>query len=163
MVGEVFAGIGALKAAFDMSKAIVDISDAAKRDRLSINLQKEILSAQSAQADLIEEVRELKEKLAGFEKWETEKERYQLCSPAKGFVVYALKKTSANGEPPHWLCTDCYENRKKAFLKAAGPAGPFGEEQQKTLWKCHVCDSSIRAVYNIQPSFVEDTIELKKE
>lgn len=163
MVAEVFGGISALKAAFDMTKTIADMSDAAKRDRLSINLQKEILAALAAQSELAEEVSELTTKLTSFETWETEKERYQLCGHSKGFVVYALKKTSANGEPPHWLCTDCYQNRKKAFLKAAGPDEPFGSEREKTLWKCHLCGSSIRAKHTIQPSFLENTVESAEE
>lgn len=57
MVAEIFGGISALKSAFDLSKAIVDMSDAAKRDRLSINLQKEILAALAAQSELAEEVK----------------------------------------------------------------------------------------------------------
>ena len=66
MVAEVFGGISALKAAFDMTKALADMSDAAKRDRLSINLQKEILAAQAAQSELVEEISSLKAKLASF-------------------------------------------------------------------------------------------------
>src|ERR1700728_1274134 len=92
MVAEVFGGISALKAAFDISKAIVDISDAAKRDRLSITLQKEILSALAAQSELAEEVSELKEKLRAFDTWDSEKKRYELRKLWDFATTYVLKK-----------------------------------------------------------------------
>src|SRR5271170_8093934 len=99
MVAEIFGGISALKSAFDMTKAFADMSDSAKRDRLSINLQKEILAAQATQMELVEEVSALKAKVASFDKWEAEKERSQLCQVAAGAFAYVLKKECAGGEP----------------------------------------------------------------
>lgn len=99
MVAEVFGGISALKAAFDMTKTLADMSDAAKRDRLSINLQKEIFSAQSAQAELIEEVSALKAQLASFETWDAEQQRYELKAIAPTAVAYVLKAEAE--EPNH--------------------------------------------------------------
>ena len=60
MVAEVFAGIGALKAAFDIAKGLKDIDDAARRNAAVIELQEKILSAQSAQSDLVQRIRELR-------------------------------------------------------------------------------------------------------
>ena len=159
MVGEIFAGIGALKTAFDMSKAIVDMSDAVKRDRLSIDLQKEILSALAAQSELTEEIGQLKEKLRSFEKWDAEKERYKLRQIATGAFAYALEKERAAGEPAHWLCTDCYENRKKSILKIAGAAEKSGADIHKALWKCHVCGCSIRVSFSVNPAYTGDQID----
>jgi hypothetical protein len=122
MVAEVFAGISGFKAMLDIVKSFKDMNDAAARQGIAIELREQILSTQEAQAALIEQVRDLKGKLIAFEKWDAEKERYKLYQVAIGSITYALKKESANGEPPHWLCTDCYENRKKSILNAAGPA-----------------------------------------
>jgi hypothetical protein len=44
MVGEVFAGIGALKTAFDIAKGLKDIDDVARRNAAVIELQEKILS-----------------------------------------------------------------------------------------------------------------------
>ena len=52
MVGEAIAGLSAVKTAFDMAKALQNIHDTVARDRAVIELQKEILSAQVAQAAL---------------------------------------------------------------------------------------------------------------
>ena len=45
MVGEVFAGIGALKTAFDIAKGLKDIDDATRRNAAVIELQEKILTA----------------------------------------------------------------------------------------------------------------------
>ena len=74
-----------------MARNLAGMSDKSKRDRLSINLQKEILSAQSAQADLVEEISSLKAKIASFETWETEKKKYDLKDLGWGALAYILK------------------------------------------------------------------------
>jgi len=42
MVGEVFAGLGAIKTAFDIAKGLKDIDDAARRNAAVIELQQKI-------------------------------------------------------------------------------------------------------------------------
>jgi uncharacterized protein YlxW (UPF0749 family) len=78
MVAEVFAGIAALKTAFDIAKGLKDIDDAARRNAAVIELQEKILSAQQSQAALVERVHELEKEVAGFDQWETERKRYAL-------------------------------------------------------------------------------------
>ena len=46
MVGEVFAGLSALKTAFDIAKGLKDIDDATRRNAAVIELQEKILLAQ---------------------------------------------------------------------------------------------------------------------
>jgi len=48
------------------------IHDVTARDRAVIELQKEILTAQAAQATLIETIGDLKKRVAEFETWATE-------------------------------------------------------------------------------------------
>jgi len=50
VVGEVFAGLGALKTAFDIAKGLKDIDDAARRNAAVIELQEKILAAREAQS-----------------------------------------------------------------------------------------------------------------
>ena len=156
LVGEIFAGISALKAAFDMTKTLSDMSDAAKRDRLSINLQKEILSAQAAQMELVDEVSALKAELASFEKWETEKERYKLCQVSLGSLAYVLKKERADGEPAHWICAHCYQQRKRFFLQDAGQAEKSGPDISKHLWKCPSCSCGIKVPFATRLKYAEE-------
>ncbi len=50
MVAEVFAGLGAIKTAFDLAKGLKDIDDATRRNAAVIKLQEKILDAQQAQS-----------------------------------------------------------------------------------------------------------------
>lgn len=70
--------------------------------------QESILSAQAAQATLIEMVRELETKMARMEAWDADKQRYELKDLRRGFFVYIPKEGMENGEPPHAICTNCY-------------------------------------------------------
>jgi hypothetical protein len=64
-------------------------------------------------AALVEEVADLKKKIADFETWNTQKQRYSLYQPWVGASVYALKESASGGEPAHWICADCYEKGKR--------------------------------------------------
>src|SRR6516162_2494056 len=101
MVGEVFAGLGAIKTAFDIAKGLKDIDDAARRNAAVIELQEKILTAQQAQMALVERIDELEKEVASFEAWAREKKRYKLTDYGGGTFAYALKPEEAQGEPPH--------------------------------------------------------------
>ena len=62
VVAETIAGLGALKTAFDMAKTLESMHETTIRDRAVIDLQKEILTALSAQSALMESEAELKKK-----------------------------------------------------------------------------------------------------
>jgi hypothetical protein len=117
MVAEVFAGLGAIKTAFDIAKGLKDIDDAARRNAAVIELQEKILTAQQAQSTLIEHVRELEKEVADLKAWDADKQRYQLKSIRAGVTVYALKPGMENGEELHYLCTNCYQHGHKSILQ----------------------------------------------
>lgn len=139
MVAEVFAGIGALKTAFDIAKGLKDIDDAARRNAAVIDLQEKILSAQQSQSALVERVHDLEEEVAGFEQWEAEKKRYALTDFGGNTFAYSLKPETANGEPAHRICPTCYEKRQKAILQFK-----FRNAQQRDVWKCTNCDKEFQ-------------------
>ena len=56
MVGEIYAGLGAFKIMFDTAKALKDMNDAAIRNGAVIELQEQILSAQTQQLTLVDRV-----------------------------------------------------------------------------------------------------------
>jgi hypothetical protein len=79
--------------------------------------QQSALEENIKQRALLEEVRELKQHVAKLEAWDAEKQRYALAPPwHAGVPVYALKQSAANGEPPHYICTHCYQDRRKSIL-----------------------------------------------
>ena len=117
MVGEVFAGLGAIKTAFDIAKGLKDIDDAARRNAAVIVLQEKILTAQQEQMALVERIGELEKQIERFETWEAEKKRYKLTDYGGGTFAYALKPEEAQGEPQHRICAHCYESGHRALLQ----------------------------------------------
>jgi hypothetical protein len=146
MVGELYAGIGAFKAMFDMAKSLKDINDATIRNAAIVELQEKILAAQTTQSELAQRVRELEEEVTRFDKWDTEKERYYLVHAiAGGSMVYALKPESQGAATPHWICASCYPQRKKGILQRA--------ESTYGMWmyRCPLCKNGIIAHWESYP------------
>jgi hypothetical protein len=116
MVAEVFAGLGALKTAFDIARGIRDLDDTTKRNAAVIDLQQTILTAQQAQSALLEEMDSLKKENATMKEWRAEKDNYQLTSIGDVVFVYKLKP-SIDSEPAHPLCPNCFADGKKSILQ----------------------------------------------
>jgi hypothetical protein len=145
MVGEVFAGLGALKTAFDIAKGLKDIDDATRRNAAVIELQEKILAAREAQSALLDRVSELEEKVASFEKWDTEKERYELKQliPAAPTFAYALKSIAQPPETFHCICATCYQNRVKSILQFSRTALIGSDEK---ILACPVCKTEVHVL-----------------
>lgn len=137
MVAEVFAGVSALKTAFDIAKGLKDIDDATRRNAAIIELQEKILSAQSAQSELVETVGELKKRVTELETWETDKQRYELQEIWPGLFCYAVKDSMRGSEPPHRICANCYSSGKKSFLQKP-ISGEYYDE-----YRCNTCGEKI--------------------
>jgi hypothetical protein len=133
MAGELIAGLSIFKSMMDMAKGLKDVSDAAIRYSTAIELQEKILAAQAQQTALIERISDLEKQVAGFEKWETEKQRYKLTDYGGGTFAYALKPEAAEGEPPHRICAACYQRGHKGILQGTGTG--FGQE----FFRCMAC------------------------
>jgi hypothetical protein len=98
-----------------------------------IDAQTKIFSINEERSALIERVRELEEQVADLEAWETEKQRYELKSIARGSYAYELKPETQGAEPPHRICAHCYQRGKKSILQQEPRVGWFG------LSPCSVC------------------------
>ena len=80
------------------------------------------MSAQSHQTTLTEKIRDLEAQVAKFETWEAQKKRYHLQRLDPGVFFYALKQDMSQGEPTHYACPKCYEDRKRSVLHSYGSA-----------------------------------------
>ena len=139
MVGEVFAGFSAAKAAFDIAKGLKDLDDRTHRNAAVIELQEQILAAQAEQAAAIERIRDLEKQVADFETWDAEKKRYELKNVGYACFAYMLKPEARGSEPPHFVCANCYNQRRisiiqRGFPQPGGRAGFF----------CPPCKTEIR-------------------
>jgi hypothetical protein len=133
MVAEVFAGVGAIKTAFDIAQGLHKIHDVAARDRAVVDLQKELLAAQQAQSELITRTGELEREVARLKDWEADRARYQLAEIAPGIVAFAVKDGMRNGEPFHRICANCCAAGRKAYLQQR-IRGPYYD-----MFKCNSC------------------------
>ena len=79
-----------------------------------MSLREGALELQEENQELKSKIHELEEKLKAIDDWAIEKEKYALINPWRGPAqVYALIKEHANGEKPHYICTNCFHNEKK--------------------------------------------------
>lgn len=145
--------MSSLKSAYDLSKAMIGIRDAKVLNDKVIELQGVILAAQSSamaahsdQLALLERVGELEKKVADMEAWETEKQKYRLEAVTPAVFAYVLKSDAGSPEPPHWLCTACYQNSKKSILSATSRMGTHN------VWKCPRCSTQNLISQDISPA-----------
>ena len=92
---------------------------------------------------MIEKIRSLKKEIDDIKAWETQKQRYKLTSIWEGGnLVYALKESMSDSEPPHWICTKCYEDGRKSILNQK-------QRTDKRFWMlvCPICNSQIHSPY----------------
>lgn len=136
--------ISGLKSAAEIAIGLSKLRTMTEVQGKAIELQQIILAAQSsalsAQSDqlaLIEQIRKLEKEVADVKAWDAQKHRYTLVSPWNGTVVQALKKSSSGPEPPHWICTRCYEEGTKGFLGSK-------EERGHLVLECTHCKNQLQ-------------------
>jgi DNA-directed RNA polymerase subunit RPC12/RpoP len=137
MVGEVFAGLGAIKTALDIAKGLKDINDAAARNLAVVELTEKILAAREAQSTLLDRVSDLENEVIQLKDWKADKDRYQLADIGNGVVALALKRAMSNGEPMHYICADCAAKGQKSYLQPH-VRGPHFDQ-----YKCGSCGFEI--------------------
>jgi hypothetical protein len=138
--------LGTLQSAYGTLKGIANLNEVHVIKAQIGELQAQILAAQESalraqerESALARRVDELKAKIAEFETWDREKERYELQRLPPGALVYGLKDAASATAPPHYLCANCFEQRKKSYLQSQGPS--VGVE----YFHCHTCGEKIRS------------------
>ena len=161
MVGaiEIGAALSGLKAALDVTKGLKATADAVAINDAKIALQSAIIdaqtglmSAQEAQAANLQAIDDLKKKLAGFENWETEKQRYHLKSIDSGAVAYVHKPGMEADEAPVWLCQPCFEERHKSSLQLKDPNAGHGGARTHHRYACNRCKGDVVVRYTRNPT-----------
>ncbi|MEH3118866.1 MAG: hypothetical protein PGN25_15075 [Methylorubrum populi] len=116
--------LSSLKASTDITKAMLGLRDANLVRDKAVELTTEIMSAQAsamaaqaAQAELTERVRDLEKQITTLENWNQEKDRYELTEVAAGVLAYSTRPGMENGEPPHKICSNCYQHCRKSLLQ----------------------------------------------
>lgn len=149
---ELTLGFNALKAALQIAKEAKDLTDSTAMRSKIIEMQGLIIEAQSGAIDAreahstqVQRIHELEEEVARFKAWDGEKERYRLENICEGSVAYGLKPERRDGEPPHWLCANCYHKGEKSFLYIVGNVG------RHNFWGCGRCNTKIQVTWGLSP------------
>lgn len=129
-MGSISAAVTSLRIAGDIAKGLVSLhtmaevqSKAIELNQQIIDAQQQIFTANAAQTALVERVRDLEGQIARMEDWDAQKQRYKLAAPFAGCMVYALQKSMSDGEPPHYLCTSCFQKAQRSILQGKEAGG----------------------------------------
>jgi len=144
------AAAGSLKTAGEIVNGLISLTVKAEVRAKVIELQGVILAAQSgamsaqaAQMELLDRVRELEGELVRLKDWEAEKQRYERVRIDPGVMVPALKKEFVDaGEPPHLLCPNCYQKNEKSVFQPT-PASEF----RYRIHHCPACNTRLAFTY----------------
>lgn len=128
--------LGSLKNAYEISKAIVDLRDEIARQSAVLDLQRNIieaqvqtLQAQASMSELVDKIRQLEALLEERHRWDETAAQYELKDFGGDTFAYTRKSNIIGGEPPHNLCPNCFQARKKSVLQRetndTGRAGRF--------------------------------------
>ena len=159
-MGQIASAVSSLKVAGDLAVGLVNLKTMAEVQAKAIELNQKIISAQhdifaanATQSVLIERVRELEGQIAVMKAWDTEKQRYKLASPETGALVYALQRVMSNGEPPHYLCANCFKQGRPSILNDLPKA-----KERWHYWICPNCESASPTGYSgpCPPKYAED-------
>lgn len=140
-VASLLSSISALK---NIAAAMFGLRDAAAFQSKQIEFQAKLLDANNAafrahevRSSLLERIRELETELAKVKAWECEKQRYELKHLGWGAFAYMLKPSARGTEPPHRICTDCFEHDHKAIVQQIMVHG------KGQIWMCPACKNAI--------------------
>lgn len=143
-IAEITALIGSARAAIDIAKGVSSLkADVQRNESISkilevlIAIQSDALAVQEKHQKILEEKYELTKKLTEFEKWSETEKQYELKDLGGNVFVYAYKKFENSAKPMHYLCTNCYNAKKKSILQC------LGTYSTGTEYICHACNSKI--------------------
>ena len=141
--GDIVNGLLSAKTSTAINAAVAELNSHL------ISVQRKAMSANAAQLEMVEEIRALKKEITAMKAWGTEKKRYKLHPIGEsGSVAYAVKKEHSNGEPPHYICANCYQNNRKSFLD------PRESSQNDIVFVCDRCGSKFHTGNSyIEPSY----------
>ncbi len=118
------AALSSLKAASDITKAMVGLRDAEVFRMKAIELQGIIMEAQASAIDAreahstqVERISALEAEVARLKAWDADKQRYELKPLGQGIFAYTVKPDAQGSEPAHSICPDCYQRGVKFILQ----------------------------------------------
>lgn len=98
---------------YHLNTVVTDMQDAV------MNAQAIALEAQTERSKLLARIDELQVKVKQADDWDKETHRYELTEYGAS-IVYKIRKNKQDGEPFHYLCPVCFQDRVKTILQLQG-------------------------------------------
>jgi hypothetical protein len=144
-VGSIAAIFTSLKAAKDVAEAMVDLRDAAAFQSKLLEFQSNLIdangamfAAQDERTTLLQRVSLLEKEVANSKAWDARKQRYELKKLGYSAFAYMLKKDERGSEPPHCVCTNCFEDERISIIQYT-----IVKRGEGFVWVCPACKSTI--------------------
>ena len=141
------------KAAFDVAKGITALNSEVERNLAVVEIQRLVLdgnanlmAAQQSHSEALNRVDDLEKEILRLKDWSAEKQNYQLKSIDPSGFAYMPKPGMNDGQPPHWLCTNCFEQAQKSILQLKGTVGQFSTHH------CNRCSGQMAVYARRSPS-----------
>jgi hypothetical protein len=157
VIAEITVVIKSIKAALNIAKGMKSLNDTVVRNEsvsklldTLISLQMQALEVQSQAQALDIENFEMKRKLLEAEDWKKTEENYKLKDLGANVYVYAYNKEGDSREPMHYLCPNCFSDKKKSILQCKDVY------DAEVLYDCLACKSEIRYNSNKETSDASD-------
>ena len=158
---EIGGAISGLKGALALVKGVKAVSEGLAVQDVQIELGQRIIEAQAAlnaamaaQTEAAERICELEQEIVHLKDWSAERERYHLVNADRGAFVYMPKPGMENGEPAHWLCTNCFNQGRKSFMLFKGQdVSRAGSRGNESTYGCDSCGSNLKVFYRAKPAY----------
>jgi hypothetical protein len=144
MIAEIQAGYAGTKAALDIAKGVLALKSETDRNQAIIEIQRHVMEAHRAlfaaeqeYAASLKQIEGLETEIARLKDWSQEMARYEARDVFRGAIAYVMKQGMERGEDPHFLCANCFNNKRKSFLQLKGGMG------DNTTYGCDACKGSI--------------------
>ena len=144
------------KAAFDVAKGINSLSSEVEKNLAVVEIQRHVMegnsnlmAAQQAHSDALKRIDALEKEVLHLKDWSGEKQNYVLKSIDPSGFAYVPKAGLENGQPPHWLCTNCFDQSEKSILQMKDAGGPMA------TYHCNRCSGQMMVYSRRHPSDVD--------
>jgi hypothetical protein len=154
MIAELASLAASAKAAGELMLLVhkVKVNDAVAEKAAELNshilsLVHEGLAILAENQALLNEKAELERKIVEIEDWRDEAAKYEKIKVAPGVTFYAPKAEIESTEPFHWICPNCYGNKRTSLIEREGTA-----HQALAVYRCFSCSLKVtlNGVFDIE-------------
>lgn len=123
MIEAVAGALSSIQSAVGLAQAINGTITAVKLAEVKAELLSSLVDAKLAISDAREQIDSARERIRALEaeivqlkQWDSDADSYELADTGQGALAYRRKALDGSSEDGHWLCPNCFSNRKQSYL-----------------------------------------------